>query len=104
MAGVTALVGTFLSASSLSLLYASRRLPCVVALEIGFDVGATFWASALGVRSEVTDGPVRFLERSILRGRVVPDFMGTIGLVGLGGTEGRKRSGLGEGSRGGGNS
>ena len=47
---------------------------------------------------------MHFLERSILRGRMVPDFMGTTGLVGLGSTEGEERSGLDEGSRGGGNS
>ncbi len=46
MTGVTPLLSTFRSASSLSLLYASRRLICVVALEIGFEAGGTFWASA----------------------------------------------------------
>jgi hypothetical protein len=39
--GGTPLVGTFRSARGLPLLYASRKFTCVVALEIGFEVGGT---------------------------------------------------------------
>ncbi len=50
MKDLASLVGTFRSASNLSLLYASRRLTCVVALGIDFEGGAIFWASVRVVR------------------------------------------------------
>ena len=48
--GVTPLAGTFRSTSGLPFLYASRRLTCVVALEIGFVMGGACWVSARGTR------------------------------------------------------